>query len=72
MEVDKEYIQSLVNDSKILFPNTDEYILWISAVDYYIKEVLKKEVATPDEIEELMKNANLESKNRYYENIKFE
>lgn len=69
MEIDKEYIKNLVEDTKIVFPNVDDYLLWNCAIDYYVKDVLKINVEETEEIKELIKKANEEGKNRIYENV---
>jgi hypothetical protein len=37
-------LEELLEQTKQSFPTTDEYLLWLSVVDYHVREDLKLEV----------------------------
>lgn len=68
-EADKQAIKTLLDDAKLMFPNVDPYLLWVSTVDYYFVEVLKQDVKESEEMKELMKKADEEFKNVNYNTV---
>ena len=55
-KIDNKRIKELIEQSKQVFPGVDEYLLWLSVVDYHVRDELKLVVPDNEDLVELFKN----------------
>ena len=54
-KIDNKRIKELIEQSKQVFPGVDEYLLWLSVVDYHVRDELKLEVPENSDLIDLFK-----------------
>ena len=54
-KIDNKRIKELIEQSKQVFPGVDEYLLWLSVVDYHVRDELKYVVPENSDLIDLFK-----------------
>ena len=55
-KINNDRIKELLEQTKQQFPTIDEYLLWLSVVDYHVRDELKLVVPDNEDLVELFKN----------------
>jgi hypothetical protein len=61
-EIDYKRVDEIVKDCQKLYPEMDQFVLWVLACDYYIKEELKKDFEVKEEYKDIYEKCKAEFK----------
>ena len=59
---DYKRIDEIVKDCQKIYPEMDQFVLWVLACDYYIKEELKKDFEVKEEYKDIYEKCKAEFK----------
>jgi hypothetical protein len=61
-KIDYKHIDEIVKDCQKLYAETDQFVLWVLACDYYLKEELKTDIKVKEEYEDIYEKCKAEFK----------